>query len=147
MSQAIWTLWPDLALLNELGQNTLKEQLGIVFTEVGLNYLRATMPVDRRTVQYLGMLHGGASVALAETVGSTAANFVINPQTHYAIGLEINANHVRSIREGMVYAHAEPLHLGRLTQVWHIFIREVGTDALVCIVRHTVIVRPKAGPT
>ena len=139
----IWALRPDPALLNELGQNTLKEQLGIVFTEVGPNYLRPTMPVDRRTVQYFGMLHGGASVALAETVASTAANFVINPHTHYALGLEINANHIRSLREGTVYAHAEPLHLGRLTQVWHVLIREVGTDALICVVRHTVIVRPK----
>jgi hypothetical protein len=77
MSQEIWTLRPDPALLNELGKNTLKEQLGIVFTEVGPNYLRATMPVDHRTIQYFGMLHGGASVALAETVASTAANFVI----------------------------------------------------------------------
>jgi len=144
MSQEIWFLRPDLGLLNELGQNTLKEHLGIVFTEVGPNYLRATMPVDRRTVQYFGMLHGGASVALAETVASTAANFVINPQTHYALGLEINANHLRTLREGSVYAHAEPLHLGRQTQVWHILIREVGTDALVCVVRHTVIVRAKS---
>ena len=143
MSQEIWTLRPDPALLNELGKNTLKEQLGIVFTEVGPNYLRATMPVDHRTIQYFGMLHGGASLALAETVASTAANFVINPQTHYAVGLEINANHLRSLRAGQVYAHAEPIHLGRLTQVWHIMIQEVGTDMPVCIVRHTVIVRPK----
>lgn len=143
MNKEIWTIWPDIRLLNELGQNTLKEQLGIVFTEAGPNYLRAAMPVDRRTVQYLGMLHGGASVALAETVASTAANLVINPETHYALGLEINANHIRSLREGTVYAHAEPLHLGRLTQVWHVLIREVGTDALICVVRHTVIVRPK----
>ncbi len=140
----IWFLRPDIGLLNELGANTLKEALGIVFTEVGSNYLRATMPVDRRTVQYLGMLHGGASVALAETVASTAANFVLNPQTHYAIGLEINANHIRAVREGAVWAHAQPLHLGRQTQVWSIEIRRMDMDELVCVVRHTVMVLSKA---
>jgi 1,4-dihydroxy-2-naphthoyl-CoA hydrolase len=143
MSQEIWVIRPDPSLLNELGKNTMKEQLGIVFTEVGPNYLRATMPVDHRTVQYFGMLHGGASVALAETVASTAANFVLNPQTHYAIGLEINANHIRAVRDGSVWAHAEPIHLGRQTQVWSIYIRAVGSDQIVCVVRHTVIVQKK----
>lgn len=140
----IWFIRPDVSLLNELGASTLKEALGIVFTEVGPNYLRATMPVDRRTVQYFGILHGGASVALAETVASTAANFVLNPQTHYAVGLEINANHIRSVREGTVWAHTYPLHLGRQTHVWGIEIRSTHSDELICIVRHTVIVLSKS---
>ncbi|MCX7605760.1 MAG: PaaI family thioesterase [Bacteroidia bacterium] len=123
-----------------MARGTLVEALGITFTEIGSNYIRARMPVDGRTRQYLGMLHGGASVALAETVASTGSNLVVNPQTHYCVGLEINGNHLRAVREGYVWAEARPLHLGRSTHVWDVRLYEEGTDKLVAIVRHTVIV-------
>lgn len=138
--KSIWTVEVSPAVLNAYAKDTLAEALGIVFTEIGPDYLRARMPVDRRTRQYLGILHGGASVALAETVASTASNLVVNPQTHYCVGLEINANHLRSVREGYVWAEARPIHLGRSTHVWDIRIYEEGTDAIVAALRHTVIV-------
>lgn len=137
---SIWAVDVSPAVLNEYAKNTMAEALGITFTEIGPDYIRGRMPVDRRTRQYLGILHGGASVALAETVASTASNLVVNPQTHYCVGLEINANHLRSVREGYVWAEARPVHLGRSTHVWDIRIYEEGTDRLVAIVRHTVIV-------
>ncbi|MCX8111775.1 MAG: PaaI family thioesterase [Bacteroidia bacterium] len=139
-SKSLWAVEVAPAALNEYARNTLAETLGIVFTEIGPDYIRARMPVDKRTRQYLGILHGGASVALAETVASTASNLVVNPQTHYCVGLEINANHLRSVREGYVWAEARPIHLGRSTHVWDIRIYEEATSRLVAIVRHTVIV-------
>ncbi|MCS7297972.1 MAG: hotdog fold thioesterase [Bacteroidia bacterium] len=139
-SKRIWAVEVAPSAINELCRGTLAEALGIVFTEIGPDYIRARMPVDHRTRQYLGILHGGASVALAETVASTASNLVVNPQTHYCLGLEINANHLRSIREGYVIAEAHPIHLGRTTHVWEIRIFEEGTDRLIGIVRHTTIV-------
>ncbi|GIV22454.1 MAG: hypothetical protein KatS3mg025_0113 [Bacteroidia bacterium] len=140
MSQRIWFVEATPAALNELAQGTLVEALGITFTEVGPDYIRGRMPVDGRTRQYLGMLHGGASVALAETIASTASNLVVNPQTHYCVGLEINANHLRAVRQGYVWGEARPLHLGRTTHVWDIRLYEEGTNALVAVIRHTVIV-------
>lgn len=140
MSQRIWFVEATPAVLNELARGTLVEALGITFTEVGPDYIRGRMPVDGRTRQYLGMLHGGASVALAETIASTASNLVVNPQTHYCVGLEINANHIRSVRQGYVWGEARPLHLGRTTHVWDIRLYEEGTNALVAVIRHTVIV-------
>lgn len=140
MSQRIWFVEATPAALNELAKGTLVEALGITFTEVGPDYIRGRMPVDSRTRQYLGMLHGGASVALAETIASTASNLVVNPQTHYCVGLEINANHLRAVRQGYVWGEARPLHLGRTTHVWDIRLYEEGTSALVAVIRHTVIV-------
>ncbi|MCX7764899.1 MAG: PaaI family thioesterase [Bacteroidia bacterium] len=142
-SHSIWFVEVAPAVLNEYSKNTMAEALGIVFTEVGKDYIRARMPVDNRTRQYLGILHGGASVALAETVASTASNIVVNPQTHYCVGLEINANHLRPVREGYVWAEARPIHLGRRTHVWDIRIYEEETNKLVAIVRHTVAVLSK----
>ncbi|MEN3041457.1 MAG: hotdog fold thioesterase [Bacteroidia bacterium] len=139
-TDSIWAVEVSPAALNELARHTMAETLGIVFTEIGKDFLRARMPVDKRTRQYLGILHGGASVALAETVASTASNLVVNPQTHYCLGLEINANHLRSVKEGYVWAEARPIHLGRTTHVWDIRIYEEATNNLVAIVRHTVIV-------
>ncbi|MCS6895884.1 MAG: PaaI family thioesterase [Bacteroidia bacterium] len=139
-TDAIWAVEVSPSVLNQLAQNTMAETLGIVFTEIGKDFIRARMPVDQRTRQYLGILHGGASVALAETVASTASNLVVNPQTHYCLGLEINANHLRSVKEGYVWAEARPIHLGRTTHVWDIRIYDEATDKLVAIVRHTVIV-------
>ncbi len=138
---------PDLARLNERSSGTLKERLGIEFTALGEDWIEARMPVDHRTVQPLGLLHGGASVALAETLGSVASFLSIDSRTHAAVGLEINANHVRSAKGGFVTGRAEPLHLGRTTHVWEIKIR--GEDGrLVCVSRLTVaIVAAPDAPT
>ena len=106
--------------LNALSENTLVEHLGIEIKEVGKDYLVGTMPVDKRTHQPLGLLHGGASVALAETLGSIAATITLEIKKQYAVGLEINANHIKSVRQGIVTGVARPIHLGKKTQVWEI---------------------------
>ncbi|AYB34168.1 hotdog fold thioesterase [Chryseolinea soli] len=125
--------------LNKWSANTLAEQLGISFTVIGEDYLEATMPVDRRTHQPLGLLHGGASVALAETMGSVAATLCVDGTKHYCVGLEINANHIKSAREGFVTGVVKPIHVGRKTQVWEIRIsNQIGE--LVCISRITMAV-------
>ncbi|MCS6789435.1 MAG: PaaI family thioesterase [Bacteroidia bacterium] len=141
---SLWFVEVSPNMLNELARDTMAEALGIQFIEIGPDYLRARMPVDHRTRQYLGMLHGGASVALAETIASTGSNLIVNPQTHYCVGLEINANHLRSVKEGCVVAEARPLHIGRSTHVWDVRLYEEGTTRLVAIVRHTVIVLSRA---
>ncbi len=116
----IWKNKTDLDAFTTRGQNTMLTHLGIEFTEMGDDYLMAKMPVDHRTHQPIGIMHGGASCVLAETVGSMAANAVIDINTHYAVGLSINTNHIRSIKSGFVYAKATPVHLGRTTHVWSI---------------------------
>src|SRR3546814_19348072 len=98
----------------------------MVVTELGDDFIRGTLPVDARTLQPFGLLHGGASVALAETLGSIAANLCLDPATHMAVGLEINANHLRAVRSGRVTGTARPLHVGRKTPVWEIRIEEIG---------------------
>jgi 1,4-dihydroxy-2-naphthoyl-CoA hydrolase len=116
-------IFPDhvqLEVLNQMSEGTLVQHLGIVFTEVGADYLEATMPVDQRTIQPLGLLHGGASVALAETLGSVAATILLDLSKQYAVGLEINTNHLRSVREGKVTGKATPIHIGKSTHVWGI---------------------------
>lgn len=122
-----------------MGMGTMGEYIGIELTEVGADYLKARMPVDHRTKQPYGLLHGGASCALAETIGSIAASLVIDQEKFICVGLEINANHVRSAREGFVTGTATPLHLGSTTQVWDIKIKDE-KDKLVCISRHTVAI-------
>lgn len=117
---SIWKFEINAAALNERGKNTMAEHLSIVFTEVGPDYLVATMPVDHRTKQPVGIMHGGASCVLAETVGSTAANCCVDITKQYCVGLDINTNHIRSIKEGMVTAISKPFHIGRTTQVWGI---------------------------
>ncbi len=132
---------PSLTLeqLRSLGKQTMNEYIGIEFTELGEDYLKARMPVDHRTQQAYGILHGGASVTLAETVGSVASVLVVDPAKYYCVGLEINANHIRSVRSGFVYAVASPIHLGRSTHVWDIrIVDEEGK--LVCISRLTTAV-------
>lgn len=131
-----------LEQLQQLGKNTLGEHLGIVFTAIGDDYLQASMPVDHRTRQPYGILHGGASVALAETLGSIASAMVIDPDVSICVGLEINANHVRSVQSGMVIATCKPLHLGGQTHVWDIRI-ENEQQQLVCISRLTVAILHK----
>ena len=130
--------------LQPLGKNTLGEHLGMQFTEVGENYLKATMPVDHRTRQPYGLLHGGASVALAETLGSVGAALTVDPDQFICVGMEINANHLRSVRSGTVTGTATPLHRGSSSQVWEIKIHD-DHGKLVCISRLTVAVLKKPG--
>lgn len=139
---SIWFKPYSLAEVTSMRKGTMVEHIGIEFTELGDNFLRGTMPVDHRTVQPMNILHGGASIALAETLGSIAANLVVDPATHYCVGLEINGNHVRSARSGRVTGTATPLHLGSSTQVWSIEIRDE-EDRLVCISRYTMAVLQK----
>ena len=118
----IWQQPIDLVKLNERGKNTLSDYLGIELVEVGKDFLIGQMMIDHRHRQPIGIMHGGASCVLAETVGSTAANFCVDAE-HYCVGLDINTNHIRSIREGKVIAIATPFHLGKTTQVWSIDIQ------------------------
>lgn len=135
------TIWNNPLTLEQIerrARNTLVEWLGIRIVEIGDDYLRATMPVDHRTHQPLGILHGGASVALAETVGSVAG-VMAAPSGCYCVGLDINANHLRRVTQGLVRAVARPIHLGRSTQVWDIRIADE-SDRPVCISRLTMAV-------
>ena len=120
-------------------RNTLVEHLGMRLTEIGPDYLRGTLPVDPRTHQTMGILHGGASAALAETLGSIAANMCVDTQRFVCVGQEINANHIRPIASGEVTGTARPIHIGRRTQVWQIEIRDP-REKLVCISRLTLAV-------
>src|SRR6188474_586221 len=115
-----------------LGNGTMGEHIGIVLTEVGPDFIKGTMPVDARTRQPYGLLHGGASCVLAETVGSVASAMVIDHHKFYCVGLEINANHVRGVKEGFVTGTASPLHLGSTTHVWDIKITDEN-EKLVCV--------------
>ena len=135
---SIWKKTPDLEKLQKNRANTLVEHLGIDVEEFGDDYLVCSMPVDNRTHQPMGILHGGASIALAETVGSIAANLAVDSD-HYCVGLEINGNHLKSVSQGKVYAKALPVHLGRSTQVWDIRISDK-SDNKVCISRLTMAV-------
>lgn len=130
-----------LEALNASSRDTAMEALGIVFTELGDDCLRATMPVDARTLQPYGLLHGGASVLLAETLGSSAGNLSVDDGA-MCVGIEINANHLRAVREGTVTGTARPLHLGRSTQVWEIRIED-DRQRLACISRLTLAVVPR----
>jgi 1,4-dihydroxy-2-naphthoyl-CoA hydrolase len=141
---AIWFKPFSIDDLNGRGQNTMVEYLGILFTDIGDNFLTAVMPVDHRTKQPIGILHGGANVVLAETVASTAANAVVDLEKVYCVGLEINANHIRSVRQGCVEATATAIHLGNTTQIWHIEIHdELGK--LTCVSRMTAAVLKRQG--
>ena len=135
----IWKNEISVEILNNQHTDCLTGQLGIKFTAVGSDYVKATMPVDERTRQPLGLLNGGASCALAESVASRAANYCIDQSTHYCVGLDINANHVRGVRDGLVEATAKPIHIGRSTQVWEIKINNAA-DKLICIARLTCAV-------
>lgn len=138
-------IWFRPITLDELRQRFhskahLGTHLGIEFTELGPDFLSGRMPVDARTHQPHGLLHGGASCVLAETLGSFAAALVIDRNVARVVGLEINANHVRAATDGYVVGTARPLHIGKLTQVWDIRIATEATHALVCISRLTVAV-------
>jgi 1,4-dihydroxy-2-naphthoyl-CoA hydrolase len=128
--------------LNKMSVNTMVTHLGIEFTRIGEDFIEARMPVDHRTHQPLGLLHGGASVALAETLGSVAATCCVDISKQYCVGLEINANHIKSVREGFVTGITRPIHVGKKTQVWEIRISNEQNE-LVCVSRITMAVIDK----
>ena len=136
----MFTRTTTLDELHEFSRNTIAHHLGIAFTALGNDYITARMPVDKRTHQPFGLLHGGASVVLAETLGSVASFLCLqDPEKQHAVGLEINANHVRAVKEGFVYGTVKSIHLGRTTHIWDIQItNEAGK--LVCISRLTVAI-------
>ena len=138
----IWFKPFTLDDLNRRGENTMSDFLGIRFTHKDAGSLTATMPANSRTKQPLGIVHGGANVVLAETVASTAANAVVDIEHYYCVGLEINANHIRSVKEGLVTCIARPVHLGRTTQVWSIDLyNEAGQQTCVSRMTASVITR------
>ncbi|HET9834837.1 MAG TPA: hotdog fold thioesterase [Rhodanobacteraceae bacterium] len=137
----IWKQEVDLATINRWSENTLMRTIDIRITAIGDDFLRGTMPVDSRTRQPYGILHGGASLALAETLGSTAAMLCCD-EGMATVGLEINANHLRAVRDGIVTGTARPLHVGRSTQVWEIRIENAAGE-LTCISRLTMAVVPQ----
>jgi 1,4-dihydroxy-2-naphthoyl-CoA hydrolase len=142
----IWQATPRPEELTEGGARSMPGYLGIRFTEVGEDFLRATMPVNARTHQPFGLLHGGASVTLAETVGSLASMLCVDNARYMCVGQEINANHLRGVATGTVTATARPFHLGNRSHVWHIEIRDE-SERLVCVSRLTMAIverRPKA---
>ncbi|MGD9898670.1 MAG: hotdog fold thioesterase [Calditrichaceae bacterium] len=141
---SIWHSKFSIEGINEKGKNTMAEQIGIEFVEFGPDYLKARMPVDHRSIQPAGILHGGASVALAETIGSVGAYLTVDPEKSECVGLEINANHVRSAKNGYVYGTGKPIHLGKSTQIWEIRITN-DKDLLLCISRITMAVLNKTG--
>jgi 1,4-dihydroxy-2-naphthoyl-CoA hydrolase len=140
---SIWQTLVTLEQLQESVRGTLSEHLGICYTEIGPDYLRATMPVDARTHQPAGVLHGGASLALAESVGSVGANPCVDMRTHVCVGQEINANHLRPVASGLVTATGRPYHVGSRSQVWHIEIADE-KGKLVCVSRLTMAVLPRS---
>ncbi len=136
----IWFKNYDIDYLQGLRNANMGEHLGLDLVEVGPDFLKGRMPVDHRTTQPFGILHGGASCVLSETLGSVAAWMTINPDTHRAVGLEINANHIRAVTEGSVIGICTPMHTGRRTQVWQTDIIEEATGKRVCISRLTVAI-------
>ncbi len=128
--------------IREFGKETMANHLGMHWVEIGNDFLKLSMPVNEKTKQPYGILHGGASCALAETIGSVASALVIDLEKFICVGLEINANHVRSAKDGIVTGHCTPLHLGRSTHVWDIKIYDE-SEKLICISRLTVAILPK----
>ena len=128
--------------LNDFSKGTLGEHLGMRFTAVGEDFLEATMPVESRTHQPMGLLHGGASVALAETLGSGAATLCVDAEKQFCVGLEINANHLKGVRSGLVKGTTRPIHIGKKTQVWEIKIVNEQNE-MVCVSRITIAVLDK----
>lgn len=136
----VWFKKYDLEFLQSMRSANMGEHLGLQMLEIGDDFLKGSMPVDHRTTQPFGILHGGASCVLSETLGSVAAWMTINPETHRAVGLEINANHIRAVTQGNVIGVCTPLHTGRRTQVWQTDITEEETGKRVCISRLTVAI-------
>jgi len=140
--EQIFSEYPQPDALNDMGKGSMVEHLGIEFTEIGTDYLLATMPVDERTKQPLGLLHGGASVALAETMGSVGATLCLDMKKQYAVGLEINTNHIKSVKSGRVTGKATPIHIGKSTHVWSIEIRNENGH-LIAVSRITMAILDK----
>tara|TARA_B110001454_G_C12722586_1_gene435443 strand:- start:8279 stop:8707 length:429 start_codon:yes stop_codon:yes gene_type:complete len=138
----IWKTVPTVDQLNKISKNTAVDHLGIEITEVGDDFIKATMPVDQRTKQPMGLLHGGASVLLAESLGSLASVFCRNNEDEQPVGIEINANHLKSATDGIVTGVVKPVHIGRTLHVWEIRI-ENQKNQLCCISRLTVSLIPK----
>lgn len=132
----------SLEIINQMSKNTLVEHLDIKVIEIGKDYLVGRMPVDHRTHQPMGLLHGGASVVLAETLGSIAATLTVNLEEQYCVGLDINANHIKSVKSGFVFGKTAAIHIGKKTQVWEIRITNEA-DELICISRLTMAVLDK----
>ena len=139
MNEPIWKSVATPAQLNELNRNTAAEFLGIEVTEVGADFIRGTMPVNERTVQPMGLVHGGVNVVLAETLGSMAANMAVDTHKYFCVGQEVNANHLRGVRGGLVTATARMRYLGRTSQVWEIELCDE-RGRLSCISRLTMAV-------
>lgn len=143
MNNPIWfKKIPTLIELQTLAPGTMADHLGMQWVEIGPDYLKMKMPVDERTKQPYGLLHGGASCALAETIGSIGSHLIIDPEKYLCVGLEINANHLRSARSGFVTATATPLHTGNSTHVWDIKIHDE-ENKLICVCRLTVAILKK----
>lgn len=140
----IWFKKPSLAEVSLSRAKTMVDHLGIEFTGIGEDYLAAKMPIDHRTIQPMGIMHGGASCALAETVASVAANFCVDPDKKVCVGLEINTSHIKQVSSGFVLATARPAHLGRSTQLWEIHIFDE-KDSLISISRLRLAVLDKKG--
>ena len=141
MTESIWHDEANINIdeLNTLHKDTVCELLDIQFTELGSNYVRGTMPADKRTYQPMGLVHGGANVVLAETLGSIAANLVVDTSKYYCVGQEVNANHVRGVRKGLLTGTATLVYKGRTSQVWDIRIED-DRGKLSCISRLTMAV-------
>ena len=143
MNTSIWHKEPVLSEINALNKNTLGQNLGIEFTECGSDYLVATMPVDERTKQPFGLLHGGANVALAETLGSVASLLVVNSEIFIGVGVEINANHIKAVLNGKVKGVCSPLNVAGKNHVWHIKIYNEANE-LTCVSRFTCTIISKS---
>ncbi|MEO5946556.1 MAG: hotdog fold thioesterase [Chitinophagaceae bacterium] len=142
MSETIWYGNPVLADLEWMNKNTLSESLHIQITEIGNDFLKGTMPVDERTKQPFGLLHGGASVALAETIGSVASWLVVNRELFIGVGIEINANHIKAVTSGIVTGICKPIHVGGRNHIWEIRITN-DKNELCCISRFTCTIVQK----
>jgi 1,4-dihydroxy-2-naphthoyl-CoA hydrolase len=124
VTESIWFATPTAAALNTLHEDTAVSQLGIEIIEVGADYLSGRMPVDNRTIQPFGLMHGGAAVLLLETLASAAANHCVDLETHICVGVEVNCNHIRSVKAGTVIGRAQALHVGRSSMVWALEARD-----------------------
>jgi len=144
MSETIWRSGVDLDALNALHAGDIHGHLAIEMTAFGPDWLEGRMPVDARTRQPMGILHGGASVVLAETLASVGANLCVDRQTAYCVGQEVNANHLRAVAVGYVTGRARPFHLGRTSQVWGVEVRD-GEGRMTCVARLTMAVVPRRG--
>jgi len=140
---SIWFQPVTIEQINRRGAGTMSAHMGVCFSAIGEDWLQATMPVDERSRQYMGILHGGASAFFVENVASLAANLTVDPASHVCVGLEINANHLRPVTDGLVTATARPIHQGRTTQVWDVRLADAD-GRLCCIGRMTLAVRQRS---